>query len=71
MVQNGTSVLLMGLGKRVELDRKRARRAAVRGVGTLVETEASFIGIDVSLTLGMLGGGSLWAVTESALLILY
>ncbi|MFR1804118.1 MAG: leucyl aminopeptidase family protein, partial [Faecalispora jeddahensis] len=33
----GIPVLLMGLGKRAELDRKRARRAAAKGVSTLIE----------------------------------
>ena len=33
----GAPVLLMGLGKRAELDRKRARRAAAKGVSALAE----------------------------------
>lgn len=70
-VQNGTPVLLMGLGKRAELDRKRACRAAAKRMSTLIEVKASSIGIDVSLILGVLRKGSLQAATESALLALY
>lgn len=70
-VQNGTPVLLMGLGKRAELDRKRARRAAAKGVSALIEIEVSTIGIDVTPILDALGEGSLRAVAESALLALY
>lgn len=67
----GAPVLLMGLGKRAELDRKRARRAAAKGVSALAEMGASSIEINVSPILSALGEGSLCAVAESALLALY
>ena len=67
----GAPVLLMGLGKRAELDQKRARRAAAKGVRILTEMEASPIAVDFSPVLSVLGEGSLRAVAESALLALY